>query len=382
MSEKRPPTGTRPTTATRPVRLLLIGPYPPPHGGISVHVAMVERLLLRSGTRCVVLDVGGHRPANGRSTLRSRLAILRRVRRHARNGWTLHLHVSGHGPKSWLLALACWLAGRRAPGRVLTVHSGLVPEYLDSGLPGARTLARLALRSWDRVLCVSPAVRDAVAGLGVDPARLEVVPAHLPASPVERDLPVALARWRAAHAPVLSSALFFRPEYGFDVLLAALERLKPGHPGLGCLVMGSGEDEERARRAVRERGMREWVLLTGDLPHELCRTLIARSDVFVRPTLADGDALSVREALALGVPVVASDAGHRPPGTVLFARGDAEDLAARIEEVLGRPVPRLRAASGPPEESAVERLLRTYREIAGGIAGQDLEPCGGTCSKS
>jgi len=43
---------------------------------------------------------------------------------------------------------------------------------------------------------------------------------------------------------------------------------------------------------------------------------------------------------------------------------------------------RLRAASGPPEESAVERLLRTYREIAGGIAGQDLEPCGGTCSKS
>ena len=387
MSPNRTETGTRSATGTGPVRLLLIGPYPPPHGGISVHVATVEKLLLRSGTRCVVLDAGGHRPANGKASLRSRLAILKRVRRHARNGWTLHLHVSGHGPKSWLLALACGLAGRRSPGRVLTVHSGLVPEYLDSGVPGARTLARIALRRWDRVLCVSPAVRDAVARLGVDPGRLEMVPAHLPAPAVERDLPADLARWRAAHAPVLSTALFFRPEYGFDVLLAALERLKPAHPGLGCLVMGSGEDEDQARRAVRERGMADQVLLTGDVPHELCRTLIARSDVFVRPTLADGDALSVREALALGVPVVASDAGNRPPGTVLFARGDSEDLAARIEEVLQRPVePHLEAASEPPEESAIERLIRTYREITGEITREiapgELEPCGGTCSRS
>jgi glycosyltransferase involved in cell wall biosynthesis len=363
------------------VRLLLIGPDPPPHGGISVHVATVERLLLRSGTRCVVLDAG-RRPGDGAlAAVRSRLALLARVRRHARRGWTLHLHVSGHGPKSWLLALACGLAGRRAPGRVLTVHSGLVPGYLAGGPPGARALARLALRRWHRILCVSAPIRDAVAGLGVAPARLEVVPAHLPSPPVERDLPPALAAWWAAHAPLVSTALFFRPEYGFDVLLAALARLKRDHPGLGCLVMGSGEEEAAARRTVRERGMAEWVLLTGDLPHALCRTLIARSDVFVRPTLADGDALSVREALALGVPVVASDAAGRPPGTVLFPRGDAAALAARVDEVLGRAVaPRLAPAEGKAE-GGIERLLRTYLELAK-LDGNDLEPCGGTCSKS
>lgn len=53
-------------------------------------------------------------------------------------------------------------------------------------------------------------------------------------------------------------------------------------------------------------------------------------DLFVRPSSTDGDAVSVREALWLGIPTIASDAVPRPAGVVVFQNRDANDLASKI----------------------------------------------------
>jgi glycosyltransferase involved in cell wall biosynthesis len=62
-------------------------------------------------------------------------------------------------------------------------------------------------------------------------------------------------------------------------------------------------------------------------------------DLFVRPTRADGDSISVREALGLGVRVLASDVGQRPPGVVRFSVGDPASLAAGARAALAGPRP-------------------------------------------
>lgn len=351
------------------MKLLLVGPYPPPHGGISVHLATAHQLLTRSGACCHVLDAGGHRERPGGlwGSVRSGLRLLARVRDHAREGWTLHLHTNGHNAKSWLVAVACAAAAREAPARVLTVHSGMAPEYLRFGDGWGRTLARRALGAYDRVLCVNEEIRSAAHQAGAPEARLEVVPAYLPAPPPEGELPARFREWLENHTPILTTTLFYRPEYGLDLLLATLQRMKGRHPELGCLVLGSGEGEIAARRRLREEGMADWVNLAGDVTHDLCLALMARSDLFVRPTLVDGDALSVREALGLGLPVVASATGHRPPGPVLFPPGDGDALEEALENSLGslrrvlREAPERTAASGHDDE--IERLLQTYREL-------------------
>ncbi len=349
------------------LKLLLIGPCPPPHGGISVHVATAHQLLTRSGARCRVLDAAGRRAGRARkrpSTALVRLARLwARVRHHACRGWSVHVHTNGHNPKSWLVVLVCGLAARRAPGRMVTLHSGMVPAYL-AGLAWRRGLARLALASYQRVLCVNEEIRQAVAALGLAAGRLEVAPAYLATPPPATPVPEPLEAWLAGCRPLLTATLFFRPEYGFEVLLAALLRLKERHPGLGCLVMGSGEAEEEAAARAAAGELGDWVVLPGDLSHDLCLTLISRSDLFVRPTLVDGDALSVREALALGVQVVASDTGNRPPGSVLFTPGDERELAAVAEDVLLAAEAPSAPRPSSPESFGVERLLRTYRDIA------------------
>ena len=67
-------------------------------------------------------------------------------------------------------------------------------------------------------------------------------------------------------------------------------------------------------------------------------SVIAASDVFVRPTSADGDSISVREALTLGTPCVASDVVARPEGAICFKNQDPGQLAAQISRAvdLGR----------------------------------------------
>jgi glycogen(starch) synthase len=309
------------------MKILLIGPRPPPHGGISVHVAGIHKQLVRDGITCEVLDTG--QGALG-------LAFAWSLLRYGLRGWQLQLHTNGHNRKSWLLAIACGVAGLPGGGSVLTLHSGMAPGYLQSS-SWSRRLAKVAGSLYECIVCVSFAIEEALIGVGVASGKIELSPGYLnirmPAAPLNS----SLDDWMSRHVPVFSTTMFFRPEYGFDLLISALTKFRHRHPAVGCVVMGSGEQRAAAERLVQQAGLEDAVLMAGDVDHETCLAVMARSDVFLRPTLEDGDSISVREALALKIPVIASGVGTRPPGTVLFRRGDTTDLIEKIESALEWP---------------------------------------------
>ncbi|MBI3895001.1 MAG: glycosyltransferase family 4 protein [Acidobacteria bacterium] len=316
------------------MKLLLIGPYPPPHGGISVHMAETKKQLEQAGVSCCVLNLNRSAPKSDQYIcFRSSLGLLRILFFHARRGWIFHLHTNGHNGKSWLLALACGLIGQLAPACLLTVHSGMAPLYLNGESLWRRHLARIAGWLYDRIVAVNHQIQGALISLGISPDRLEVVPAHLSTAP-SASLPEMFEELVQQSQPLITTVLFYRPEYGFELLIHALGRLRYRYPNLRCLFMGSGEQQEEAERLIQEEGMKDTIKLLGDLPHEHCLALISVSDLFVRPTLEDADSISVREALSLGIPTVVSDVGHRPPGTLLFRAGDRNDLVSKMEAAL------------------------------------------------
>jgi glycogen synthase len=332
------------------MRILLIGPYPPPHGGVSVHVSGVQRQLTAAGLCCEVLNTNRIRLGLGFGVL---------LLRHAWQGWTLHLHTNGHNWRSWLLAIGCGLAGQASGGCILTLHSGMSPAYLGAASVWRRGLASLTCLLYTRVICVSPGIRKAIISLGVPCQRSEVVPACLKTERPQVALEPLLRAWMGRHQPLFSTALFFRPEYGFDLLVAGLARLRGRHPSFGCLVMGSGEQREEAERRIHEMGLEENILIIGDVAHDVCVTLMSMSQVFIRPTLADGDSISVREALSLGVPVVASRVGARPDGVLLFHPGDADEMVSQIELALA-----VETGGEAPAAGCMDRLLDIYRKVA------------------
>jgi glycosyltransferase involved in cell wall biosynthesis len=336
------------------MKILLIGPYPPPHGGISVHVWGIQRGLTAAGVESRVLDTRDVR------SWRFHFTLLR----YSLQGWTLHLHTNGHNWKSWLLALWCGIVGQSGRSCILTLHSGLAPGYLTALHGWRRRLARFTCRLYSRVICVSPAVRDALVLLGQRSDCTDIAPAYLETVLEEILLDRKTVAWMEEHRPLLSTALFFRPEYGFDLLVSAIATLRLRYPSVGCLVMGSGEQEPEARKRVRDFGLENHILLVGDVIHAQCLALMSRSDLFLRTTWYDADSISVREALALGVPVVASRVGSRPKGVILFQPGDVTDLLSKIESTMkiesSMAFERIARPSGRGE---LEHLMDIYRHV-------------------
>jgi glycosyltransferase involved in cell wall biosynthesis len=289
----------------------------------------------RTGQQSSVLNVDPSAPEHAAYIKISGGAdLLLQLLRHVWNDWALHVHTNGHNPKSWFIGLACGLAAQLGPGATLTLHSGLAPAYLRNSGGWKREIARLACVLYDRVTCVNTEIADAVAELGVEKNKVQITPAFLPIEVPNVSLPVNIEAWLQEHSPVISATIFFRPEYGFEILLAALSRLKERYPQIGCFVMGSGEEQAKAEALVEQSGSKECIYLGGDLDHELCLALMARSSVFVRPTFQDGDSISVREAIALSLPVVASNVGTRPSGVTLFDAGDVNGLVDAVIKTL------------------------------------------------
>src|SRR5262245_50807876 len=113
------------------MKVLFVGPYPPPHGGISVHVSSAHARMIRAGQQSNVLNIDPRAPwSNAYIKISGPADLIRELFRHAWNDWTFQVHTNGHNSKSWAIALVCGIAAQFGAGATLTLHSGIAPAYI------------------------------------------------------------------------------------------------------------------------------------------------------------------------------------------------------------------------------------------------------------
>jgi glycosyltransferase involved in cell wall biosynthesis len=344
--------------------VVLAGFYPPPFAGEPVHVKQLAQLLRDRGLGVEILNLNrqaGPSPEYHSST--RRWTLLWKLFNLPGRASILHLHTNGHSLKSWLMILTASLAARlRGVSAVLTLHSGLLPDYLRGFGKVRRGLARWILRSFTRVVCVNRDISRAVRGLGITADRVVVIPAFLGVPPPpelaapDRELIRTLRPLLVAVAGGEQD-----PELGLTVVLRAIQQLVPSMPGVGAVLMG-WQVGPKTRALIQELGLAAHAICLGEVSHDRCLAFLHAADVLVRSTFADGDAITVREGLAFGVPVVASDTEDRPEGVILFRKGDVADLVAKLTQVLTAPG----AASRSPRPFRVQPatdLWQVYSEL-------------------
>jgi glycogen(starch) synthase len=347
-------------------RVVLAGFYPPPFAGEPVHVMQLAQLLREHGLTVQILNLNRQAIPDGEyRSSGSRLGLLWNLLTLAERASILHLHTNGHSLKSWLMILVVSLAGRlRGATAVLTLHSGLLPGYV-ARFGGVRCrLARWILRPFTRVICVNPEIFRSVKGLGTADARAAIIPAFLgvPDAPELSGQDRALV---AGFRPLLVAVAGGEedPERGLAVVLRAVQRLVPLHVRLGAVLLG-WQVGPKTRPLIAELDLAGHAVCLGEVSHHRCLALLRASDVTVRSTFVDGDAITVREALAFGVPVIASDTAFRPEGVTLFRRGDVSDLTAKLSQVLAQPVGRPFSPRPAPDQSAND-IWQLYAELVG-----------------
>lgn len=317
-----------------------------------------------------MLDIGkGGRPVPDVLPVQSLVGFGLRLAGFLSAGWTVHVHTSGNNPKSWMLAAAASVPAPRAP-RVITLHSGLLPGFLAASR-ARRTFARAALAGYARVVAVSEAVREALVGCGVPAEKILVQPAFCASQVKPGPVTAAVELARSRRRPLLAMAHHPSPVYGRMTMFRALRLLANEVPEVGLAVFGPGTRSPEFARDAREARVAAHLEDLGELDHEEALGLLSRCDAFIRPTTHDGDSISVREALTLGVPCVASDVCTRPEGTYLFRAGYAPDLALRIRQAL---------AEGPAHVSSPDAgpvMLGLYAELSAPRLG-DSQPLAAT----
>jgi len=344
------------------LKVLLVGDFPPPHGGVAVHVEELHRAIRAAGGEAVVLDIGkGQIPADGVLAAGGPARFLAQLGSHAARGYLIHVHTSGANSKSWLLASLCAAAGQAA-GRpaLLTLHSGLGPDYLSAS-PLRRAVAGAAARAFGAVIAVSHPIARMLRICGVPARHLFVLPAFSRAHLAPGVPPPEFDQLRRSGAPLLCAMLAPGKVYGERILLRAFARVRERVPEARLVLYGAGtgSPELRALAQALCGPSADAVHGLGELSRPAALAVIAGCDVFVRPTLADGDSVSVREALALGRPVVATAVGNRPQDVRLVAPGDDRQLASGICEVLAEAP----AAAAAPlaDDDSIARIFALYR---------------------
>jgi glycosyltransferase involved in cell wall biosynthesis len=334
--------------------LLVVGPVPPPPHGTSVYVRMLlESATLAARWRIRHLDTSDRRSLEniGRVDLGNvRLGLIHAarlvatlVRDRPRVVW---IPLSQNGPaytRDALFIALARLAGARVVGHL---HGGWFHEFHRRAPPPLRALIRATCRTLAAAWVLGPDLRECFAGL-VAPGRIRVLPNGVPDPGVARRAPDAGRGFTILYLGQLSDLK------GVDDLVAAFESLRV--PDARLVLAGdwlSRADADRIGRAITASPARARIELVGPVDAAAKARRLADADVLALPTRQpEGQPLVILEAMAAGLPVIATRRGAiadvvhdgvtgllvpeaDPPALARALRGLARDreLAARLGE--------------------------------------------------
>jgi glycosyltransferase involved in cell wall biosynthesis len=359
--------------------------YPPEGAGVADYTRQIAAALGARGEKVEVWSPGGERgfhadPGVVPRTLPDRFGIAsmrvlgRALRERPEAIIVLQYVPQPFGLKGLNLPFFAWLCSRPQALWVMfheVVYPFVPGDPLRRKLLAAGTRASLALLG-------SRADRAFVSIPGWIPYLQAWARLKSPAiwAPVPSNLPLAAERTRAdalasvgidGRATVLASFGTLSHAVA-EPLLAALPRLLEGHPERRLVLIGRNSREFAAR--VRDASFGSRVVPTGEVDRQTAADLLAASDLALYPFSdgASGRRTSLMAALALGVPVVATEGALTEPlwresGAVsLTSAGDPNGFATRVDEILSTPS--ARAAIGRAGKLFYERHFALGQVLA------------------
>jgi len=315
------------TESTR-LSIALIGPLPPPPGGMANQTRQLARLLQESGASVEI--VRSNMPYWPAWIARARgiRAVFRLAPFVARlwrvTGRVDVLHVMANSGWAWHLfaAPAVWIARWRGRPVVVNYRGGEAEAFMARQARWVMpTLARASL-----VIVPSGFLAAVFRKHGVEAEIVQNV--------------IDLSRFRPAeHSPSALHLIITRnleDIYDIATALRAFASVKRVHGAARLTIAGSGPARAELERLALELGVERDVTFTGRIDNEQIADLYRSASVLVNPTRVDNMPISLLEAMASGLPIVSTDAGGIPflveDGTtaLLVRPGDASAMAAAI----------------------------------------------------
>ena len=328
-----------------PRRLTLVGPLPPPSGGMANQTRQLAQLLAAEGTdvRLVQTNAPYSPPWVGsvpfvRAAFRL-VPYLFRLWRDMRDADLAHVMANSGWAWHLFAAPAIWIASMRSAPVVVNYRGGEAESFFERQFALVRpTLARAAV-----VVVPSGFLREVFAKRGVETVEVPNI--------------VDLAAFHPAESlpaePHILVTRNLEPIYDIATAIRAFALLLERAPKARMTIAGSGPQRAELERLAAELGVSERVRFTGRLDNRELPALYRTASVALNPSLADNMPISLLEAMASGVPIVSTNVGGIPHlvedgvTAVLVAPGDHERMAdAQLRVLCNADVARGLRANG------------------------------------
>jgi glycosyltransferase involved in cell wall biosynthesis len=356
------------------IRVALVGPLPPPFGGMANQTRQLAELLRGEGMAVEVVRANApYRPAwlrqvRGVRALFRFLPYLAHL--WAAAGRNDLFHIMANSGWSWHLfaAPAIWVAKLRGKAVVVNYRGGEAEEFF------ARAFAwvKPSLNQADAIIVPSGFLAPIFGKRGF---ATRIVPNIVN---LERFAAVDSAEKSAV--PHLLVARNLEPLYDNTTALRALARIRQHYPDARLTIAGSGPERDLLEQLARALGVADAVNFAGRVENADMPALYRTVHIAINPSRADNMPISVLEALASGVPVVSTDVGgvsflvENEVTALLVPPGNDEAMAAACLRILAdTPLAVRLIAAG--RELAQEfawsevrgRLFEVYREALNNV---------------
>jgi 2-deoxystreptamine N-acetyl-D-glucosaminyltransferase/2-deoxystreptamine glucosyltransferase len=367
-----------------------------PIGGMQNHTASLTRCLDAQGHRQTVVTSRLAAPAGvspfGRHArvLRTGLPLTR-----LRQLWALaalptvwrrgtvpvdvvHAH---QGEDLATLPLGLLAARRHDSPLVVTLHCS-VGHTVTGRSPRARLLHALGgwlesrvLRRADAVVVLTDRSAAAVRADGVPADRVHTIPSGFDPALFAHRAPDVLG---PVPPPRIGYVGRLAPQKRADVLVEAFGRMQET---ASLVIVGDGPDRALVDRLVQESPARERIALTGFVAHTAVPAVLMSLDVLVLPSAYEEMGSVLTEAMAAGLPVVASDVGGIPEVVAEGVTGllvpplDVDALAGALDRLVADPALRERLAAGARRRAgdyAWSRLASRVGSVYGGARNREV----------
>ena len=313
-------------------KIRLIGSYPPPLGGVSLHIKRAKALLQRHGFYCLIFDPSKF------------VGKGKKIFKYLKLLFCKPQIVHFHSFSRWYIIVAVIARILIRYRLIFTDHNRRL--FYSRTWIGTRFTA-LLLHQFDFIILTGDALPSFYKKYNVKMPRYRILPAFLSPDPDEEEkilktYPAELNEFLNIRKPLLlvSVAIIAFYEsidlYGLDLCTELMRRLKITYPRIGLVFalaeIGDYEYFSRIQKMICDFNLEENVFfLTGQ---KEMWPLFKKADLFLRPTCTDSYGVSTAEALSFGVVSVASDVCKRPEKTILFKNRDGDDFYSKVMSLL------------------------------------------------